>query len=162
MLYCFTPFQSSSCALLLAIGGGIKNHFDFHTFHKTPQIATLCSKTRAFMSHGGNDDPILFSHSISFLPNPTSHKNAFAHHGFISLHPCDKQSNERSTGGKQWNMPADEGKGVTARFKDDGRRQTKGLLSAIETLQRERKELQERVEAVEKRHSEEVGEWAKK
>lgn len=114
------------------------------------------------MSHGGNDDPILFSHSISFLPNPNSHKNAFAHHGFISLHPCDKQSNERSTGGKQWNMPADEGKGVTARFKDDGRRQTKGLLSAIETLQRERKELQERVEAVEKRHSEEVGEWAKK
>ena len=59
-------------------------------------------------------------------------------------------------------MPADEGKGVTARFKDDGRRQTKGLLSAIETLQRERKELQERVEAVEKRHSEEVGGWAKK
>ena len=59
-------------------------------------------------------------------------------------------------------MPADEGKGVTARFKDDGRRQTKSLLSAIETLTRERKELQERVEAVEKRHSEEVGEWAKK
>ncbi|KAK8826887.1 hypothetical protein WA556_004474 [Blastocystis sp. ATCC 50177/Nand II] len=40
--------------------------------------------------------------------------------------------------------------------------QTKGLLSAIKTLQRERRELQERVEAVEKRHSEEVGEWAKK
>lgn len=114
------------------------------------------------MSHGGNDDLILFPHSISFLSNPTSHKSAFAHHGFISLHPCDKQSNERSTCGKQWNLPADEGEGVTARFKDDGCRQTKGLLSAIETLQRERRELQERVEAAEKQHSEEVGEWAKK
>ena len=131
-------------------------------FHKTLQIATLSAKTHAFMSHGGNEDLILFPHSISFLFNSTSHRNAFTHRSSFSLHPCDKQSNERATCGKQWNMPADEGEGVTTCFKDDGCRQTKGLLSAIETLQRERKELQERMEAAEKRHSEEVGEWAKK
>lgn len=69
------------------------------------------------------------------------------------------QSNGGTDSDEQRNVLADESKGVGGWRGPDGCRQIKSLLSLVETAQKEKAMLQDRMDVFEKQHSEERNTW---